>query len=277
MPLKLQVARLPEPPPGLPHDEKARTRLAVEWACCEADVQQAQRLRYEVFATEMGARLTPLAGTMPGLDSDRFDAFCDHLLVRAVNHENDAPGMLVGTYRVLPPDAARRAGGLYIDTEFDLAPLQDLRAKAVELGRSCVHPDWRSGGVIMALWSALCRYMYLHQLETMIGCASMGVEDGGHAAARLWLALRHSHLAAEPWRAVPKNALPLKAHDDSSFLTRNALRDAATPPLIRGYLRCGARLLGPPSVDEAFKTADLPMLLRIDDLVPRYRRYFLGN
>ena len=103
-------------------------------ASCEDDVRQAQRLRYQVFATELGARLTPLAGTMPGLDSDRFDAFCDHLLVRAVNQESDAPGMLVGTYRVLPADAARRAGGLYIDTEFDLAPLQDLRATSVERG-----------------------------------------------------------------------------------------------------------------------------------------------
>lgn len=259
------------PPAG---DKEAGTRLSVEWASCEDDVRQAQRLRYQVFATELGARLTPLAGTMPGLDSDRFDAFCDHLLVRAVNQESDAPGMLVGTYRVLPADAARRAGGLYIDTEFDLAPLQDLRATSVELGRSCVHPDWRSGGVIMALWSALCRYMYLHKLETMIGCASMGLGDGGVAAARLWLALRHTHLASLPWRAVPRYALPLTGLEDLSFLARDALRDAATPPLIRGYLRAGARLLGPPSVDDAFKTADLPMMLRVDDLAPRFRRYF---
>lgn len=116
-------------------------QFEVYWADCEDDVRDAQHLRYQVFAQEMGARLTPPPGTAAGLDVDRFDAYCDHVLVRLATAPGAAPGLLVGTYRVLAPDAAHRAGGFYTDTEFYLAPLKRLRAHAVELGRSCVHAD----------------------------------------------------------------------------------------------------------------------------------------
>ena len=258
-------------------DLRENRSLAVSWACCEEDVRQAQRLRYRVFAMEMGATLTPLAGMMPGLDVDAFDPFCDHLLVRAVTRGGDDDGQLVGTYRVLAPDAARRAGGLYIDSEFDLTPLSSLRARAVELGRSCVHPSWRSGGVILALWSALCRYMYLHRLETMIGCASVGLKDGGQSARALWRSLRATHLVEPRWQVQPHIALPLVGDDAVPATPGGGYRAVNTPPLIKGYLRCGARLLGPPALDKAFNSADLPMMLHLSDLAPRYRKHFLGN
>lgn len=256
--------------PGLPLPRK----LTVHWASCEEDVRQAQRLRYRVFAQEMGANLSPPAGCDFGLDADDFDPFCDHLLVKAASNEDDAEGLLVGTYRVLPPDAARRAGGLYIDTEFDLAPLADLRKHAVELGRSCVHPSWRSGGVILALWTALCQYMFRHRLETMIGCASIGLADGGQGAARLWHSLQATHLVDAQWQVQPRRAFPLAFKD--GVLDLDPTRHTATPPLIKGYLRCGARLLGPPALDTAFNTADLPMMLRVHELTPRYRKHFMG-
>ena len=261
--------------PGLDNFQDSRD-LTVSWACCEEDVRQAQRLRYSVFAMEMGAKLTSPTGMMPGLDVDAFDPFCDHLLVRAVSRSDDDDGLLVGTYRVLAPDAARRAGGLYIDTEFDLTPLSSLRSRAVELGRSCVHPAWRSGGVILALWSALCRYMYLHRLETMIGCASVGLKDGGQSAGALWRSLRTTHLVEPRWQVQPHIALPWMDHDVPAA-SGGVYRMASTPPLIKGYLRCGARLLGPPAMDTAFNTADLPMMLHLSDLAPRYRKHFLGN
>lgn len=259
-------------------------QLLVSWAACEEDVRQAQRLRYRVFAQELGARLSSPSGTMSGLDVDAFDPFCDHLLVKVATQagncahdvDGDAAGMLVGTYRVLPPDAARRAGGLYIDSEFDLAPLSHLRPRAVELGRSCVHPAWRSGGVILALWSALCHYMALHRLETMLGCASVGLSDGGQSAASLWRSLRSTHLVAPQWQVQPRIALPME-QDDGRQDTSDVFKNPATPPLIKGYLRCGARLLGPPAVDTAFNTADLPMMLRLGDMAPRYRQHFRCN
>ncbi|MES2191429.1 MAG: GNAT family N-acetyltransferase [Pseudomonadota bacterium] len=253
----------------------APPRLLVQWARSEDDVRQAQRLRYRVFSQEMGAHLNPPQGAMPGLDVDAFDPFCDHLLVKLAAFNGDEDGELVGTYRVLPPDAARRAGGLYIETEFDISPLAALRPAAVELGRSCVHPEFRSGGVILALWAALCDYMFLHGLQTMIGCASVGLKDGPQPAVRLWQGLRSSHLVQPPWQVRPWRPLPLPvmgglANDDHDLRT-------STPPLIKGYLRCGARLLGPPALDSAFNTADLPMMLRIEDLAPRYRKHFFGH
>lgn len=253
----------------------AATVLETRWADCEADVHDAQRLRYRVFAQEMGAHLTLPEGTPPGLDVDRFDAFCDHLLVRTVDPVH-GPGPLIGTYRVLTPEAARRAGGFYTDTEFDLAPLAPLRARALELGRSCVDADWRSGSVIMALWAALGQYMVDHRLDTMIGCASIGLGDHGLAAARLWHRLCRTHLVEQRWRVEPRIALPL-ATDAEADADSDAAPHAAPPPLIKGYLRCGARLLGPPALDVAFNTADLPMMLRVDEVSPRYRQHFFGT
>ncbi|MBG9388667.1 GNAT family N-acetyltransferase [Caenimonas sp. DR4.4] len=234
---------------------------------------EAQRLRYRVFSQEMGARLSPPPGSPPGLDIDRFDPFCEHLLVRAV--ERGTRGPVVGTYRVLSPSQARKAGGYYSDAEFDLAPLAGLRARAVELGRSCVHADWRLGGVIMGMWSALGEYMLRHGLDTMIGCASIGLADGLLPALALWEGLRHTHLAAPQWRVTPHCVLPGASLDEplATPAAPRAMPDA--PPLIKGYLRCGARVLGPPALDAQFNTADLPMMLRLQDMAPRYRKHFL--
>jgi putative hemolysin len=241
--------------------------LDVVWARDEEDVRQAQRLRHQVFVEEMGARLSVPKGAPAGHDIDMFDPFCEHLLVRA-RTEDGEPGPVIGTYRVLTPAAARRVGGLYSETEFDLTRLRPLRARMVELGRSCVHPDWRSGGAILALWGALAEFMHRNALDTMIGCASVSMRDGGHFAASLWNQLRQTHLAPIEWRVEPRLPLPVDElqHD----------LDVQAPPLIKGYLRCGAKVLGAPAWDPDFNTADLPMLLRIDDLPARYRKHFLG-
>lgn len=236
--------------------------LEVLWAQDAAEVRAAQRLRYQVFGKELGARLGPV-GAAAGLDADRFDPFCDHLLVRA---GPPSAGLVVGTYRVLPPARARAAGGYYTDTEFDLAPLAPLRSRALELGRSCVHPGWRNGSVILAMWSALAGYMQRHGLETMIGCASIGMADGGAQAAALWGALRHTHLADARWQVTPRHPLPDVAP---------ARGTPVAPPLLKGYLRCGARIIGAPALDAAFGTADLPLMLRMEDMAPRYRRRLL--
>lgn len=250
----------------------------VVWASSPAEVREAQRLRYRVFVEEMRARPNLAEGATHGFDRDRFDPYCDHLLVRARSGAGRA-GPVIGTYRVLPPAGARRAGGLYSDIEFDLAPLADLRANAVELGRACVHPAWRSGSVIMALWSALGQYMLSHELDTMLGCASVSLADGGNNARQLWQRLRTTHLAPDCWQVQPRNALRLDASDELGGIAGApaASVSAAMPPLIKGYLRCGARLLGPPAFDAAFNTADLPMMMRLEDLAPRYRNHFLGS
>ena len=237
--------------------------LCVEWASRQEDVRAAQRLRYQVFATEMGARLsTPLAGH----DIDVFDDFCEHLLVR-----DDATGEVIGTYRVLTPAQAKRVGGTYSDTEFDLTGLRALRPRMVELGRSCVHAEHRQGGVILALWGALAAFMERNRLDMMIGCASIPMRhDGvasGHAAASIWRQLSARHMAPVEHQVRPRVPLPIEQLDGSL--------DIEPPALIRGYLRLGAKLLGPPAWDPDFNAADLPMMMRIDDMPTRYRRHFL--
>lgn len=245
----------------------AANRLEVVWARDESEVRQAQQLRHLVFAEEMGAHLTVPQGSPPGHDIDVFDPYCEHLLVRA-SGEDGEPGPVIGTYRVLTPDGAKRVGGLYSDTEFDLTRLRFLRPKMVELGRSCVHPAWRSGGAILALWGALAEFMVRNQLDTMVGCASVSMRDGGHFAASLWKQLRQRHLAPLEWQVLPRLALPVDELQSDL--------DIEAPALIKGYLRCGAKVLGPPAWDPDFNTADLPMLMRIGDLPARYRKHFLG-
>ncbi len=248
--------------------EQASPKLAIVWARTEEDVLAAQRLRYQVFVDEMGAQLSVPAGTPAGYDIDLFDAYCEHLLVRLENKDGE-PGEVIGTYRVMTPEAAKRVGGLYSETEFDLTRLRPLRSKMVELGRSCVHPDHRQGGVIMALWGALAEFMVRNDLDTMIGCASISMRDGGHVAASLWEQLRHKYMA--PIESHVRPRLPLPVEELDRHLNVEA------PALIKGYLRCGAKILGAPAWDPDFNTADLPMLMRLSDLPARYRRHFLGQ
>ncbi len=238
--------------------------LLVSWARHADEVAQAQRLRYRVFADEMGARLST---SVPGHDVDLFDNYCEHLLVRdKFSHE------VVGTYRVLTPAQASRVGSTYSDTEFDLTRLRSLRERMVELGRSCVHPEHRHGGVIMALWGALAEFMVRNQLDTMIGCASIpmlhnGVVSGD-VAASIWQQLKTTHMAAIDFHVRPRLPLPVEQLDGSLSVE--------PPALIKGYLRLGAKVLGAPAWDPDFNTADLPMLMRINDLPARYRKHFLG-
>jgi len=246
-------------------DSLPMLRLGAVWARHADDVLEAQRLRHQVFVGEMGARLQVPPGTPAGLDVDTFDPHCEHLLVRIA--ESDAgPARVVGTYRVLTAAAARRAGGLYSEQEFDLSPLDALRPRIAELGRSCTDPAFRQGGVILMLWSALAGFMQRNGLDLTVGCASVPMADGGHAAASLWQQLRGQHLAAPALCVQPRLPLPVAS-------LRSDL-PVQPPPLIKGYLKCGGRLLGPPAWDPAFGTADLPMLLDLADLPAAYRRRF---
>lgn len=239
-----------------------RTRLRVGWARHGDEVRAAQRLRFDVFAGEFGASLhTPV----PYHDVDRYDEFCEHLLVR-----DQETGKVLGTYRALTPAQARRAGSTYADSEFDLTPLAPLRSQMLELGRSCVHPQHRHGAVILALWGALAQFMALNELDTMIGCASIPLAHGGLAAAGVWNRLRRTHLAAPSLRIAPRRPLPLPPDGQLAQL------DAEPPPLIQGYLRLGARVLGPPAFDPNFNSADLPLMVRLADLPSRYCRGIAG-
>ena len=240
---------------------RAGRNLHVGLATCETEILEAQKLRYRVFADEMGARLSTRT---PGVDRDLYDPFCEHLVVR----DEDA-GRIVGTYRILSPSAARRVGSYYSENEFDLTRLQHLRSRLVEIGRSCIDADYRSGAVIALLWSGLARYMQDNGYDYLIGCASVGMADGGHGAASLYNRLKNLHAAPLEYRVFPRCPLPLDR-------LRGDL-PAEAPPLIKGYLRAGAWICGEPAWDPDFNTADLPILLPMNKVDGKYARHFMGR
>jgi putative hemolysin len=237
-----------------------RPAFQITWASNASEVKEAQRLRYKVFAEEMGANLPKNA---ENLDIDEFDAYCDHLLIR-----DQESLKVVGTYRVLPPHKALEIGRLYSDSEFDLIRLNHLRPKMVELGRSCVHEDYRSGAVIMALWSGLAQYMQKHDYEIMLGCASIPMADGGHFAASLYNSLTNEQMAPVENHAFPRLPLPLDR--------LNGGLEVEPPPLIKGYLKLGAKICSAPAWDPDFNTADVLTMLRLSEINPRYAKHFLG-
>ena len=232
-------------------------RYTLRIAADAAEIAAAQRLRYRVFAEELGVTLH---SPTPGYDIDEFDAYCDHLIV-----VEETTGDVVGTYRMLPPGRAPRR---YSAGEFDLSALAGLDGDLVETGRSCVHPDHRDGGVINLAWAGLARYLHLTGHRWLAGCASVALDDGGATAAGVWeLALR-KHLSPPEYRVLP--------HRPWVPVERPAGR-VVVPPLLRGYLRLGAWICGAPALDPDFGCADFLVLLNMDRLDPRYLRHFLGG
>jgi putative hemolysin len=234
--------------------------LTVALARSNAEVLEAQRLRYRVFAGELGARLDC---AVPGVDQDLYDAHCEHLLVRDTRN-----GEVVGTYRLLSGAKAAELGGFYAENEFDLTRLRHLRADTLEIGRSCVHPDYRNGATIALLWSGLAEVLARDDLRYVIGCASLAMNDGGHAAAAIYRRLAEKHLSPVEYRVFPRCELPLAALDDGAT-------DAVPPALVKGYLRVGAMICGAPAWDPDFNTADLLMLLSVERINARYARHFM--
>ena len=222
------------------------------------DVREAQRLRYEVFKREYGARFIDSAA---GLDTDSFDPYCDHLIVRS-----KGTGEVVGTYRVLLPEQAHHIGRYYSQSEFFMTRIERQIPNLVELGRSCVDPEHRNGAVIMLLWSAIFRYMRHHNRRYLIGCASVSMRDGGTQAASLWNRFRSESMVDSLLEAFPKHPLALSRIPVDT--------KAQEPALIRGYLKIGAKVCGEPSWDPDFNTADFLLLMDLQSMHPRYARHF---
>ncbi|MFJ8076526.1 GNAT family N-acetyltransferase [Streptomyces sp. NPDC096176] len=263
-PLPTQAhAQAPAPAPAPAAGDEPR--YVVSLARDQEEVRAAQRLRHQVFAGEMGARLD---GPEPGLDSDAFDAYCDHLLVREAES-----GAVVGTYRLLPPDRARIAGRLYSEGEFDLTRLGPIRDDLVEVGRSCVHPLHRNGAVIALIWAGLAHYMTRTGHNWMAGCCSLPLADGGTLAAATWDTVRTKHLAPEEYWVTPHK---LWNADTAARPTALPAGRTELPPLLRGYIRLGAWVCGAPAHDPEFNVADLYVLLSLRRTNPRYLRHFLS-
>lgn len=238
--------------------------LSIGLAASSADIEAAQRLRYRVFNGELGARVT---GRAPGRDEDIFDPWCEHLIVR--DHDADR---IVGTYRILTAERAKRVGAFYSEGHFDLTRLARLKPGMAEIGRACIHPDYRTGATIMLLWQGIARFMRERGCDYLIGCASIGMGDGGANAVSVYEHAAAHHLAPVEYRVRPRN--PLMPREAATTLRANAAAPIL-PPLPKGYLRVGAWIGGEPGWDPDFNTADLFLFMPIDRVEARYARHYL--
>jgi putative hemolysin len=236
------------------HDPAVAPRYTLLLSTDPTLIDEAQRLRYNVFTSEPGFEL---AGADDGRDADRFDEFCDHLLVR-----DDATGELVGCYRMLPPPGAIAAGGLYTATEFDIGELDAIRPSLVEMGRAVVREDHRNGGVVLLMWAGILAYLDRCGYDYVNGCVSVPIQGtpddvpGSQVrGVRDFVLRRHrAPYTVRPYRPVVLGGATL---DDVAAPPGRV----AVPPLMRGYLRLGAQICGEPAHDPDFGVADFMALL----------------
>jgi putative hemolysin len=251
-------------------------RLEVRIATSEEEIAAAQALRHQIFYGEMGARPTERVARA-GRDIDDYDSVCDHLLV--IDHGEDGRPHVVGTYRLLRQVVASMHRGFYSAGEYDLSPLiraSETSGQLLELGRSCVAAEYRDNTTIALLWRGIASYLRMHSIGTMFGCASLHGTDPAVHAAELSL-LYHEHLAPEPLRvrALDDHYVPMDRLKRGTYDARAAAR--ALPPLIKGYLRVGAKVGDGAFVDRQFNTVDVFVLMPVEQITRRYLDRFMRD
>ncbi|HEY8963255.1 MAG TPA: GNAT family N-acyltransferase, partial [Alphaproteobacteria bacterium] len=243
--------------------------IVVRLARNEDEIRAAQKLRYDIFYTEYGAK--PI-GTMAaeGRDFDQFDDVADHLVVV---DRKDGTDHIVGTYRLLRNEAAQKAGRFYSASEFDISDLTGSDLNLVEVGRSCVRADFRTRAVLQLLWQGIAEYVSYHNIQVLFGCASFhGTNLQDHANELSFL----HHYSHAPEGLCPK-ALPdlykkMDLMPKDQVNTKKAL--AAMPPLIKGYLRLGGFVGDGAIIDEQFNTIDVAIVVKVGLVSDRYRKHY---
>ncbi len=254
--------------------------LEVRLARSAADIEAAQALRYRVFFEELGAQPSAEAAQRRR-DVDRFDAYCDHLLVIDHRRGEGAAGV-VGTYRLNRRSVAERHGGFYTATEFDIGPLLAQPGEVLELGRSCVDTAYRNRATMQLLWRGIAEYVTRHRVSVMFGCGSLPGTDPQALAVPLSY-LYYNHLAPEPLRARARperyvrmdllKPSEIDADDAVAQLdARSAL--AALPPLIKGYLRLGGLVGDGAVIDPEFNTTDVCIIVVTDRVTEKYFNHY---
>jgi putative hemolysin len=245
--------------------------LGVRVAATEAEIDAAQALRFRVFYQEMGAR-PDAAAAASKRDRDAFDAVADHLLV--VDHAiGPGPEGVVGTYRLIRSEAAAKIGRYYSADEYDIAPVLNFSGHVMELGRSCVHPDYRNRSVMQMLWRGIAAYVFLHRIELMFGCASLpGTEPDAIADELTYLYYHHLAPPALRLRALPRRYVEMRRMDPAALDHKLTL--AKLPPLIKGYLRLGGFVGDGAVIDDQFNTTDVAVVVKTDLVTEKYYRHY---
>lgn len=240
-------------------NKRKRPNLKIYVAEDIKDIEEAQRLRYQVFAEEMGANLQ----SIDGRDYDEYDEFCDHLLVK-----NEDTQEIVGCYRLLMQSGVDRLGHWYSENEFDLSNIRSILKDTVELGRACVHKDYRNGVTVMLLWTGLMQFMHDKGKKYLIGCGSLPLSEGRGRVVNLYRNLVEKHLAPDEYQVTPLVSVDMTPSDDEPL---------DCPPLIKGYLRAGVFICGEPSFDKDFNTADVLIMMPMDRINKSYSRHFIRS
>ncbi|MBL8018578.1 MAG: GNAT family N-acetyltransferase [Leptospirales bacterium] len=234
---------------------------------CQAD--DVFRLRYDVFNRELGEGLPESRDT--ARDVDRFDEFCEHLCVR-----DSQSNQVVGTYRLLTRTRAVASTGFYSQSEFKLDAIYAMAEESAEIGRSCVHRDYRDGSVISLLWAGLAAFMKSRNVRYLMGCGSVHTTNPSEIS-RIYAYVRaqrgiESRVIIEPLAHLSvANFEPDLLVEDASTLRKGV------PPLIKGYLRAGAKICGHPAIDPVFNTADFFLFFDRAEIESRYGKHFLGR
>ena len=227
----------------------------------EALIKEAQALRFRVFAKEMGAKLKTES---EGLDYDEVDSYCDHLIVY-----DNVNKKIVGYTRLLNQDQADRLGSFYSQSEFNLDQVLTLPGRFLEIGRTCVDPDYRGGAVLTTLWSALVQYALQGQFNYLLGCASITPGPSGFAIDAVYRNIDAKNIASSSLHVKPSIPVPLELRCERD--------ESGIPPLLKAYFRFGAVVSGEPFWDEAFNCMDLFMLLPLDQLQERYSKHYMRD
>ena len=246
--------------------QESKSNLVLKKAETAKEIEDAMRLRFEVFNLEMSEGLQSSYAT--GLDMDEYDDFCDHIIV-----VDAAKEIVVGTYRLLLGSRSDSKMGFYSETEFDMSSFKRLEGEKLELGRACVHKEYRGSVVLNLMWSGIASYIEQYSINYIFGCGSIHTVNP-IIISGIYGYLKKSYLSEERFRVIPLKGVP-GFNPDVDTIAENCL--LYMPPLFTAYIRLGARICGEPAFDEQFGVSDFLVMLYKEKVMSRYKKRYLDS
>ena len=249
--------------------------FVIKLANKKSELKKAQALRYSVFYKEKKAKPT-FSKKMMRLDYDKTDKFADHLIVIDKKRKG-IKNKIVGTYRLIRGDVALSFGGFYTSSEFDLTNILNSyqHKQILELGRSCVHKDYRNGTTMNFLWKAIAEYIKLYDIKVLLGCASFPGTDIQEFSTELSY-LRSNFSLPEKISVKSLDNINYPLYNKNNINESDLRIFAKLPPLIKGYLRVGGRVSDSFFVDYDFNTIDLCVVVQTNKIDGKYKKKFLN-
>tara|TARA_B100000282_G_scaffold296562_1_gene278925 strand:- start:87 stop:932 length:846 start_codon:yes stop_codon:yes gene_type:complete len=243
--------------------------ITVRLAQTASEIEQAQSIRYKVFYEEYGAKPNNEM-LLAKRDFDKYDEIADHLIVIDKSTGKDE---IIGTYRLLRREAADKIGQFYTEDEFDISALLNAEKKLLELGRSCVMPEYRTKQILQLLWQGIADYITEYDIDLMFGCASIHSTDIKSISKPLSY-LHHFHMTPRTLRprAIKGRYINMNIIPQEDISPRRVFSEL--PPLIKGYLRVGATIGDGAVIDEQFNTTDVCIVVQTHMVTDRYRKHY---